>query len=76
MASLLSEKGFHARILDFDMRRPDLLNKIRKMDPLLIGFSVIFHNYIERFTGLIGYLRTNGISCHITAGGHYATLQS
>ena len=37
---------------------------------------MIFHNYIERFAGLIDYLRTNGISCHITAGGHYATLQS
>ena len=58
------------------MSRPDLLKKIRKLDPLIIGFSVILHNHIERFAGLIGYLRTNGISCHITAGGHYATLQS
>jgi radical SAM superfamily enzyme YgiQ (UPF0313 family) len=76
MASFLSEKGFNTRILDFNLSRPDLLKKIRKLDPLIIGFSVILHNYIERFAGLIGYLRTNGISCHITAGGHYATLQS
>jgi radical SAM superfamily enzyme YgiQ (UPF0313 family) len=75
MASLLSGNGFHTRILDFNMKKPKLLKIIRKLDPLLIGFSVIFHNYIERFARLIDYLRINGITCHITAGGHYATLQ-
>ena len=76
MAALLSDEGFHTRILDFDMTKPDLLKIIRRLDPLIIGFSVIFHNHIERFAGLIYYLRTNGVTCHITAGGHYATLQS
>ena len=76
MASLLSEKGFHARILDFDMSKTDLLKEIRELDPLIIGFSVIFHNLIDRFADVTGYLRTNGVTCHITAGGHYATLQS
>lgn len=76
MASLLSEKGFHPVILDSETGNQELLEKIRKLEPLLVGFSVIFHNHIDRFAELIGYLRTGGIKCHITAGGHYATLQT
>jgi anaerobic magnesium-protoporphyrin IX monomethyl ester cyclase len=75
MTALLSEKGFDARVVDFNKKRSEILRTIRRLDPFLIGFSIIFHEYIAAFAELISYLRTNGINCHITAGGHYASLR-
>jgi len=75
MTAFLSEQGFDSRVIDFNKKRPEILRTIRRLDPLLIGFSIIFHEYIAAFAELINYLRTNGINCHITAGGHYASLR-
>ena len=75
MASLLSAKGFDTQVLDFSIRESDILKILQKADPLIIGFSVIFHNYIDKFAELIRYLREKGINCHFTAGGHYASLR-
>jgi radical SAM superfamily enzyme YgiQ (UPF0313 family) len=51
------------------------LKTIKTLDPFIIGFSIIFLNHINRFIELIEYLRKNGINCHFTAGGHYASLK-
>lgn len=75
MASLLSEAGFKTKIIDFRTRRSVLLKVLKELDPLLIGFSIIFLNYINRFTELIKYLRENEVNCHFTAGGHFASLK-
>lgn len=75
MASLLSEAGYRTKTIDFRVRKPDLLKMVKKLDPIIIGFSVIFLNHIAHFTRLIKYLRDNGITCHLTAGGHYASLR-
>jgi anaerobic magnesium-protoporphyrin IX monomethyl ester cyclase len=75
MAALLSEAGYNTRIIDFRVRKSDLVKILKKLDPLLIGFSIIFLNHIDRFIGLIKYLRDKEINCHFTAGGHYASLR-
>ena len=75
MAALLSEAGYKTRIIDFRVRKSELLKILKKLDPLLIGFSIIFLNHIKRFIDLIEYLRISGINCHFTAGGHYASLK-
>jgi anaerobic magnesium-protoporphyrin IX monomethyl ester cyclase len=75
MAALLSEAGFKTKIIDFRVRKSDLVKILKKLDPLLIGFSIIFLNHINRFIGLIKYLRDKEINCHFTAGGHYASLR-
>jgi anaerobic magnesium-protoporphyrin IX monomethyl ester cyclase len=75
MAALLTEAGFKTRIIDFRVRKSDLLKKMKNLDPLLIGFSVVFLSYIKQFIEIIAYLSNGGIKCHFTAGGHYASLK-
>ena len=75
MAALLSEAGYKTKIIDFRVRKSDLVKILTKLDPLLVGFSIIYLNHIDRFIGLIKYLRDEEINCHFTAGGHYASLR-
>jgi anaerobic magnesium-protoporphyrin IX monomethyl ester cyclase len=74
LASTLRSYGYRVEVLDFD-QPPDLILKAaRSLNPILIGFSLIFQFYIDRFGELISYLRENGITCHFTMGGHFPSL--
>ena len=75
MASVLEMEGFKTVIMDFRDEKPDFLKDVKNLDPLVIGFSIIFLNYIKQFSDLVNALRENGINCHFTAGGHYASLR-
>lgn len=75
LVSMLAKEGFGTKILDPRKSSKILLKSIKTIDPILIGFSVIFLNHISIFTYLVNFLRKNGISCHFTAGGHYASLK-
>ena len=76
MSAILSESGIETKVVDFRKRKADILKIIKKIDPLLVGFSILFLNHIEQFIDLVCYLRKGGIRCHFTAGGHYASLKS
>ncbi len=75
LESVLSEAGYNSKIIDLRKSREYILNDIRKLKPLLLGFSVIFQYHINEFIDLVKYLRDNGIECHFTAGGHFASLR-
>ncbi len=75
MASVLSGAGFETEIIDPREEKTIILDNLKAQNPLLVGFSIIFHNYIDLFSELIDYLREEGIDCHFTAGGHYASLR-
>jgi anaerobic magnesium-protoporphyrin IX monomethyl ester cyclase len=75
LSSVLSEAGYVVRIVDFNKKDNDILRIIKKLDPLLVGFSVVYQYHIGLFRDLIIYLRDNGIKCHFTSGGHYASLK-
>jgi radical SAM superfamily enzyme YgiQ (UPF0313 family) len=75
LASMLSEGGFKPLIIDFIDGKKEILIKIKKLKPLVIGFSVIFQYYIHDFKALIGYLRKSGINSHFCAGGQYASMK-
>ncbi|TAL59560.1 MAG: B12-binding domain-containing radical SAM protein [Bacteroidetes bacterium] len=75
MSSVLHEAGFKTKIIDATDRNEKILKKLKKIKPLLVGFSVIYQYHIDQFTEMIGFLREGGISCHFTAGGHYASLK-
>ena len=75
LQSVLSEAGFSVKIIEFDQERKIILKELLELDPLLVGFSVIFENYIFEFKELIEYLRQNGVESHFTSGGHYASLR-
>jgi anaerobic magnesium-protoporphyrin IX monomethyl ester cyclase len=75
LASMISEEGYEPLIIDFRMGREEILKIIKKVKPLILGFSVIFQYYIYEFKELITYLRKSGITSHFTAGGQYASLK-
>lgn len=75
LASVLSEAGYEATLIDFRQGKEEILKKLNNIKPLIVGFSVIFQYHIYEFEELISYLRNNGIKCHFTAGGQYASLR-
>lgn len=76
MSSLLLNAGFTIRVIDLRKSPSEILKIIKNLDPLIIGFSVIFRNHLQKIIDLITYLRReSGTDCHFTAGGHYASLK-
>jgi anaerobic magnesium-protoporphyrin IX monomethyl ester cyclase len=76
MSAILNKTGINTKVIDFRGTRSSILKAIKKYDPVLVGFSILFLNHIDHFVKLIEYLRQGGIRCHFTAGGHYASLKS
>lgn len=75
MAATLSTAGFDTKIIDFKSNKNTILRILKRENPFLVGFSVIFQYYIDKFIDLIRFLREKGIESHFTAGGHYASLK-
>ncbi len=75
MASVLSKKGYDTRVVDFRFEKEDILKILLRLDPLLVGFSIIFQHHIFKFKELICFLRDGGVKCHFTAGGLYVSLR-
>lgn len=74
ISSVLSVNGYKTQIIDFNSPKRKILLNLRRIKPLIVGFSVIYQYYIDKFKELVEYLRTNDINCHFTAGGHYASI--
>ncbi len=74
LASTLRERGYAVRTLDIEQDPAAILKAARADEPILIGFSLIFQFYIERYAELLRYLRANGVRCHFTMGGHFPSL--
>jgi|WetSurMetagenome_2_1015567.scaffolds.fasta_scaffold15175_3 anaerobic magnesium-protoporphyrin IX monomethyl ester cyclase len=76
LASVLADEGFQVEVLDYRKGFESILERVRELDPLFIGLSVIFQHYTPDFANLVAHLRENGITCPICAGGHYPSLES
>jgi anaerobic magnesium-protoporphyrin IX monomethyl ester cyclase len=74
LASTLRARGYRVEILEFEDTFENILAAIRHHDPILVGFSLIFQFYIERYAALIRALRADGVAAHFTIGGHFPTL--
>jgi radical SAM superfamily enzyme YgiQ (UPF0313 family) len=75
VGSVLHSQGLKVYVLDFRLGKQAILDRLKVIDPIVVGFSVIFQRFINDFQDLIKYLRKNGINCHFTAGGHYPSLR-
>lgn len=75
MASILSHKGYDTRVIDFRHGKTEILRILERLNPFIVGFSVVFEHYLDEFASMVSYFRENGIDCHFTAGGHYASLR-
>jgi anaerobic magnesium-protoporphyrin IX monomethyl ester cyclase len=74
LASTLRARGYRVEILEFEDTFETILSAIRRHDPLLVGFSLIFQFYIHRYAEMIRALRSHGVTAHFTMGGHFPTL--
>jgi len=74
LASALRSRGHLVQIVDFEVEFAQILDIVRRMDPVVVGFSLIFQFYVRRFADLARYLRENGVTCHFTIGGHFPSL--
>jgi len=75
LSAVLNQAGVQTRMIDFRLRNEEILEDLKKSNPLVVGFSVIYEGYIDEFAKLVKLLRSEGISCHFTAGGHFASLR-
>jgi len=75
VGSVLHNQGLEVYILDFRLGKQTILDRLKAINPIVVGFSVIFQHFIDDYKDLIKFLRSNGIDCHFTAGGHYPSLR-
>jgi radical SAM superfamily enzyme YgiQ (UPF0313 family) len=75
LVSVLSVVGYKSLIIDFQSGKESILKTLKRIKPLVVGFSVIFQYHIHEFKELINYLRKSGITSHFTAGGQYASMR-
>jgi anaerobic magnesium-protoporphyrin IX monomethyl ester cyclase len=74
LAATLEEAGYRVEVIDFEAPHDEVLETIRRLDPVVVGFSLIFQFYVHRFEELASYLRAGGATCHFTMGGHFPSL--
>ena len=75
IASVLLQNGFKIKIIDVRLGKEKVLEEIRRLDPLVVGFSLIFQYHLYDFAELIDYLRAHGVTSHFCIGGHYPSLR-
>jgi anaerobic magnesium-protoporphyrin IX monomethyl ester cyclase len=75
MSALLKESGYKTDIIDVCEKKKKIYKKLILLNPLIVGFSVIYQYHINLYADLIGYLKSHGLRSHLTAGGHYASLR-
>lgn len=74
LAAVLRQYGYSVHVVDIEQEPEKILKKALEIDPVLIGFSLIFQFFIDRYAVLLYLLRANGIDCHFTMGGHFPSL--
>lgn len=74
LAAMLKRHGYTVDVFDFDSDPYSLLAHAKESDPVVIGFSLIFQFYVERFARLVQLFRSEGVDCHLTMGGHFPSL--
>lgn len=74
LASTLRQAGYTVVVCDFEADPDRIVETARNLEPIIIGFSLIFQFYILQFAALIRKLRAAGVTCHFTMGGHFPSL--
>jgi radical SAM superfamily enzyme YgiQ (UPF0313 family) len=74
LTSVLRQYGYPVHVVDIEQEPQKILEIAQEIDPIVIGFSLIFQFFIDRYAMLLYLLRTHGINCHFTMGGHFPSL--
>ncbi len=74
LTSVLQRYGYTVHVVDIEQDPEETLKTALAINPLMIGFSLIFQFYIDSYGELVRVMRTFGINCHFTMGGHFPSL--
>lgn len=74
LTSVLRQHGYTVQIVDIEEDPEKIIETALTINPLLIGFSLIFQFYISHYGVLVQTLRDLGVDCHLTMGGHFPSL--
>ena len=74
LAAVLRQSGYDVQVVDIEEDPAEIARIARELDPVLIGFSLIFQFFIDRYAALLDLLRADGLDCHFTMGGHFPSL--
>jgi anaerobic magnesium-protoporphyrin IX monomethyl ester cyclase len=74
LAATLKQHGYSVFTCDVEAEPETIVRRALELDPMIIGFSLIFQFYIPQYRRLICMLRDAGIDCHFTMGGHFSSL--
>lgn len=76
LSATLRQFGYRVEVLDFESETEQLVAAATALQPMLVGFSLIFQFYVRRFCALADALREAGVDAHFTMGGHFPSLSS
>ena len=74
LAAVLRRHDYAVLVIDIEQDPEEILRIASELNPILMGFSLIFQFFIDRYAALLYLLRQNGIDCHFTMGGHFPSL--
>jgi radical SAM superfamily enzyme YgiQ (UPF0313 family) len=74
LTSVLRQCGYTVRVVDIEQDPEEIVKTAQQINPVLIGFSLIFQFYVSGYGELVRSLRAGGIQCHFTMGGHFPSL--
>jgi anaerobic magnesium-protoporphyrin IX monomethyl ester cyclase len=74
LTSVLRQYGYDVHVADIEQEPEKIVATARELNPILIGFSLIFQFFIDRYAVLLHLLRASGLDCHFTMGGHFPSL--
>jgi|OpeIllAssembly_1097287.scaffolds.fasta_scaffold02700_5 radical SAM superfamily enzyme YgiQ (UPF0313 family) len=76
LSATLRQSGYRVEVLDFESDVDQMVAAACRLQPVLVGFSLIFQFYVRRYAALAQALRDGGVGAHFTIGGHFASLSS
>jgi anaerobic magnesium-protoporphyrin IX monomethyl ester cyclase len=76
LASVLRARGYSVEVIEFEDEFQSVAANVRRHNPIIVGFSLIFQFFVARYAELARALRADGVTAHFTMGGHFPTLSS
>jgi radical SAM superfamily enzyme YgiQ (UPF0313 family) len=74
LASSLLAYGHPVELIEFRDDAASTIARVCDLNPVVVGFSLIFQYYLPDYRTLIQRLRAAGVDAHFTMGGHYPSL--
>jgi radical SAM superfamily enzyme YgiQ (UPF0313 family) len=75
LMSTVNRSGHHADIMTYRSNSGEILERIIRDKPDVVGFSLIFQYMAADFGEVIDALRAARVTAHFTMGGHYASFE-